>query len=181
MDNKEKIELSLHSLLYILNQFNDFVDFHKVFKILYFADQKHLATYGNSISEEKYIAMNNGPVPSTAYDILKALKGQGLAKSYQDFFSRFIEINGNYKVKAKIKADLDYFSQSEINCLNESIKENKDENFSSLTEKSHDLAWKDANRNADIDMLHIAKAGGAKPKMIEYIKDSFENQNAVFV
>lgn len=180
MDNKEKIELSLHSLLYILNQFDDFVDFHKVFKILYFADQKHLAAYGSSISEEKYIAMNNGPVPSTAYDILKALKGLGLAKSYQDFFSRFIEINGNYKVKSKVNADLDYFSLSEINCLNESIKENKDKNFSFLTDKSHDSAWKDASINADINMLNIAKAGGAKNEMLEYIQDCFENQYAVF-
>ena len=180
MNNKEKIELSLHSLLYILNQFDDFVDFHKVFKILYFADQKHLATYGSSISEEKYIAMNNGPVPSTAYDILKALKGQGLAKSYQDFFSRFIEINGNHKVKSKVNADLDYFSQSEINCLNESIKENKDETFSSLTRKSHDSAWSGANNNADITMLNIAKAGGAKSEMVEYIQNYFENQHAIF-
>ena len=155
MGNKEKIELSLHSLLYILNQFDDFVDFHKVFKILYFADQKHLATYGSSISEEKYIAMNNGPVPSTAYDILKALKGQGLAKNFQDFFSKYIEINGNYKVKSKVNADLDYFSQSEIECLNKSIEENKNESFGFLTDKSHDAAWKDASTNADINMQFL--------------------------
>ena len=180
MDNKEKIELSLHSLLYILNQFDGFVDFHKIFKIMYFADQKHLATYGSSISNENYIAMNNGPVPSIAYDIFKALKGQGLSKHYQETFIKYLELKDKYKIKARVKADVDFFSQSEINCFDNSIKENKDKTFSFLTEKSHDKAWIDSNRNAEIDTLNIAEAGGAKKEMIEYIQDCFENQYAVF-
>jgi len=36
-------------------------DFHKIFKILYFADQKHLANYGRPIIGDHYIAMEHGP------------------------------------------------------------------------------------------------------------------------
>jgi Protein of unknown function (DUF4065) len=45
---------------------------------MYFADHKHLSRYGSAITDDTYIAMANGPVPSMAYDILKSLRGEGL-------------------------------------------------------------------------------------------------------
>lgn len=43
-------------------------DLHKIFKILYFADQKHLAKYGRPIVGDFYVAMREGGVPSKIYD-----------------------------------------------------------------------------------------------------------------
>lgn len=183
MGDSEKIEQSLHSMLYVLDKVSGFVDFHKLFKILYFADQKHLVRYGNPISEDYYIAMNNGPVPSISYDILKAVRGDALLKNYQDFFANYFEIKDKYLVKAKIKPDLDYFSKSEMDCINESIKENKDLSFAELTQKSHDIAWNSAIEDYltdTIDTLKIAEAGGADSKMIKYIETHLENQFATF-
>ena len=149
---------------------------------MYFADQKHLVKYGNSISQETYVAMPNGPVPSLAYDILKAIKKEGLAKSFYDVFTPYFEVKG-ILVKSKINADLDNLSQSEIQCLNESITENKDLWFEELTQKSHDSAWNSAwnsYNTSNIDLLKIAEAGGANNDMINYIETNLENQFAIF-
>ena len=42
---------AINSILFVLNELGDKKsDAHKVFKILYFADQKHLVTYGRPIT-----------------------------------------------------------------------------------------------------------------------------------
>lgn len=67
-------EKSMQVILYISNRLKR-TDFHKIFKILYFADQAHLSEYGRPISGDVYIAMKDGPVPTKIYDIFKAVRG----------------------------------------------------------------------------------------------------------
>ena len=50
---------TLHLLTYVSSKLGK-VDFHRLFKILYFADEKHLALYGFPIVGDEYIAMKNG-------------------------------------------------------------------------------------------------------------------------
>ena len=42
--------------------------------VLLFADKKHLERYGRFITGDTYSAMENGPVPSFAYDVVKCIK-----------------------------------------------------------------------------------------------------------
>lgn len=70
-----KYDKAVNSLLYSLHQLGGKTDMHKLCKILYFADQRHLSQYGRSITGDTYIAMKFGPVPSCVDDILKALRG----------------------------------------------------------------------------------------------------------
>ena len=176
----EKIAITVNTLLYIIQKSGGICDFHKVFKILYFADQKHLSMYGSAITDDTYIAMANGPVPSMAYDILKSLRGEGLFTTQKDQFAPYFELINNHTVKAKKSPDIDYLPESEIICIDASIKENYHLKFSDLTEKSHDTAWQNALYNSEIDILDVAKCGGAGNDMIEYIKKSRENRSAVF-
>ena len=178
---EDRILLSVHSVLYILEKLEGKGDFHKIFKILYFADQKHLTRYGSFFTDDQYVAMKNGPVPSMTYDILKALRGQGLHSNDQDKFRTYFNLIDTYNVEAKIKPDLDELSESAIKCLNESISENKKYNFDELTERSHDLAWDKTSRDCEMNVEYIAEAGVANPTMIEYIKTNIENQSAKLV
>ncbi len=180
MNLSDKVSVTVHSLLYILDKIEGGADFHKVFKILYFAERKHLSRYGSLITENEYVAMNNGPVPSMAYDILKSLRGSGLMVKYRDSFSPYFELTGEYHVKAKVKADLDEFSKSELLCLDESIEENLSKSFLTLTDESHDYAWSSANRNCEMSVFKIAKSGGANHEMIGYIKDTMELNSLSF-
>lgn len=160
-------------LLWIISKLNDKIDFHKLFKILYFAEQKHLARYGRFIIGDKFIAMKDGPVPSEIYFFLKRLR--------QNNTNTYFKIVDKYYVVAQKDADLDELSDSELLCLQESIRENKDLSYNALSTKSHKMAWKNANPEDDeMSFLEIAEEGGANPEILKYIALTIENQNLAF-
>jgi hypothetical protein len=174
----EKREIIINALLYILQRMGGVGDFHKVFKILYFADEKHLARYGAAINPDTYTAMAYGPVPSMAYDILKALRHEGFMAELCDEFTPYFELIGKYTVRAKQLPDSDYLSESERACLDESIQENGCLPFSGRTEKSHDMAYANADEEGAISFIDMAKVGGANEAMLKYISSNIENQTA---
>lgn len=176
----EKKAITIHTLLYILQKIGGKGDFHRVFKILYFADKKHLVKYGSTITADRYIAMKKGPVPSLAYDILKALRFEGhLAKSHDEFIPYFQPVD-SHTIQAQQLPDTDYLSESEIQCLDESIDTFAPLSFGARTNKSHDSAWTKTPINGEMNVIDIASAGGAQDDMIAYIKECIENETASF-
>jgi len=149
-------------------------DMHRISKILYFADRKHLARYGRPILGDYFIAMKDGPVPSKTYDLMKAIKGESPfcnADKFRDYF----EVKG-YVVHPKKAPMLEEFSESDIECINESLRENQDLTFGQLKEKSHDLAYERASENNRISFIAMAKAEGIDKDMVSYIETVAENQ-----
>jgi uncharacterized phage-associated protein len=175
---EDRISSSIHTILYILHKIGGKGDLHKVFKVMYFADQKHLTRYGSFITEDQYIAMKNGPVPSMAYDILKALRGQGMHSNDREKFSKYFTLIDNYIIQATVPVDLDELSEASIACLEESINENAGFDFQKLTDKSHDAAWMSTISDCEIPIEEIAKAGGANEAMLKYIQDILHIQHA---
>ncbi|GGM95072.1 hypothetical protein GCM10010967_30570 [Dyadobacter beijingensis] len=163
---EEKIEGTIHLLLYILKKLGGRSDVHKLFKILYFAEQKHLVKYGATISQDQYHAMKNGPVPSLAYDIYKSVKEGGAS------YARYFTAVDRFSIEGISEPDMDYLSESELKCIDESVLENKNLTFNALTDKSHDEAWTSTARDKEMDVIAIAKAGGADSHMIQYIEDN---------
>ncbi len=169
--NKEK---TINSILFVLDSLGGKCDFHKIFKILYFADQRHLTLYGTPITDDSYIAMKYGPVPSNSYDIFKALRGDSLSISDSDY-GDFFEIDSHDILISKKEADIEELAESHIECLESSIRENKDLDFIQLSQKSHKMAWDNA-RNDEMNVIDIAREGGANEEMIKYIYLNLENQ-----
>lgn len=178
-DFKLNIEKAKATLLYISSQLAN-PDFLKVFKILYFAEREHLAKYGRLIVGDSYIAMKNGPVPSFIYDALKYLRGEGMYSSAYDPLIKALSVDKDYFISVKEEADLDELSKSDIESLNKSIAENKNLDFNTLSKKSHDSAWKQADPDDEMNILKIAAAGGANEVMLKYIEENIEHQNIVF-
>lgn len=176
---KVDIDKSLQATLYVLKATGGKCDFHKIFKVLYFADQKHLAKYGRPITGDNYVAMKNGPVPSNIYDILKSIRTETIFSAYTKQYLPFFDVRGNHFVFAKQEPDLEYLSETDIECLNEAISENKDLDFGQLTEKSHDPAYNQAIKDDYIPLLEIAKVGGANEAMLKYIQMNIENQRII--
>ena len=149
-------------------------DMHRISKILYFADRKHLARYGRPILGDHFVAMKDGPVPSKTYDLMKAIKGESPFCS-ADKFSDHFEVKG-FMVHPKMAPDLAEFSESDIECINESLQENQDLSFGQLRDKSHDWAYNRASENNRISFMAMAKAEGIDADMVSYIETVAENQ-----
>ncbi len=170
---------AIHASLYVLGKTGE-ADYHKVFKILYFAEQYHLKNYGLPLTGDAYQAMQYGPVPSFIYDVFKAAE-KGVSP-----FAEAIEMSNVFSVRrqgkkplvtSRTEANLDELSETDLEALNLSIYENGDLNFEELVKKSHDLAWDKAEKSEDIEMsyLDIAEAAGSTEEMLSYITVQAEN------
>jgi len=174
--NREK---ALAAILFISKKLikrlgNQGPDIHKIFKILYFADQKHLARYGRFIVGDHYIAMGDGPVPSKIYDMVKIVRGDSLVQDTMDL-TQYFRVSRHF-VYPKQEPEMDEFSQSDLECIAESLRENQDLSFNELKEKSHDSAYESADRNDIISYREMAKVAGAKYAMLTYIQCLSENE-----
>ncbi|REG83034.1 Panacea domain-containing protein [Winogradskyella sediminis] len=158
-------EKAVNSLLFVINNLEK-ADTHKTYKILYFADQKHLLKYGRPIFGDTYVKMKYGPVPSFVKNVVDE-NIEGLEEVVAKYHSYF--------VKSLVEPDLDFLSESDLECLNESLKENKDLEFPALTDKSHDYAYNKASWN--IDYLDMAKAVGADENLLNFISQQKINDN----
>lgn len=165
-------------VLYIVNKC-EAIDYFHIFKILYFADRDHYAKYGQRIINDTFCALPNGPVPSTLFDAIKVVVGQRSKETNLELnlISDSLYPSDEtylYILSAKENADMDELSVSDIECLNQSIEENKDIPFGDLSTKSHDEAWKEAwdkKMSSEMNNITIAKAGGANEAMLDYIKE----------
>jgi uncharacterized phage-associated protein len=173
---------AVHAALYVLKQVGS-SDYHKVFKILYFAEQHHLKSYGRPLTGDSYQAMPYGPVPSFLYDVFKA------AEKGTSPFEEATARSGSFKVSrqgktpivtAVIEPDMDELSESDLEVLRMSIAENGELKFKELVEKSHDTAWDRAEKAEDIEMSYfdIAQAAGVSEEMLSYIILQSENSSS---
>ncbi len=166
-------ECILAPLLYILSKTGGKLDKHKLFKILYFADKEHIAKFGITFSEDTYIKMKYGPVPSRLFEYIRILEGKYTIPVFpeiKEIIAFFISINEKMVISNK-KPKSKYLSQSAITVLDNSINKYKYWSFANLLKASHDLAWHSAPTNGPILLTDIAKAAGANEAMVAYIKE----------
>lgn len=178
-DSKKLTEL----VLYILCKTGG-VDFYHVFKILYFAEMKHLAKWGSGIVPDKFCALKYGPVPTHLYDAVKELGNPRMMLSEE--LAKAVQIAGEDAPNVllnKRDADLNYLSSSEIDALDQSIEEHKSLTFRQLMKKSHDSAWDEAHRNINgnniISPISMAKVLNADDAMLEYIREQMQIESAL--
>lgn len=170
-DSKKLIEF----VLYILGKTGG-VDFYHVFKILYFAEMKHLAKWGSSIVPDEFCALKYGPVPSHLYDAVKEL-GHSRMKLSEELaeVAQFAGEDAPNVLLPKREANLNFLSKSEIDALDQSIAEHESMTFGQLMRKSHDAAWDEANRRVHgtnvISPISMAKVMNADEAMLEYIEE----------
>lgn len=148
---------ALETLLYIANHC-PIKDIYHILKIQFFADCKQLERTGRFITGDHYIAMKNGPVSSNAYNFLKTARGESvyMPQSMVVKIKEALSVEG-FSVKPKREADIDYLSQSDIACLDESIEENGSLSFGELNTKSHGDLWKGANLNDEISFADFVR------------------------
>ncbi|MBQ2839681.1 MAG: SocA family protein [Muribaculaceae bacterium] len=167
---------AINSLLYSLSQLGGKTDMHKLCKILYFADQKHLSQYGRSITGDTYIAMQYGPVPSCVDDILKALRGDSFFSSNEEItkLKNYIIFENRFIVRGVKEPDMDELSGSDIECLDYAVNLCRNKNFDELTAYSHGMAWNNTRPDREMSVKDILREAGDDEAYVEYIADSLK-------
>lgn len=172
-------EAALNALLFALSKLGGKSDMHKLCKILYFADQRHLSLYGRSITGDTYIAMQYGPVPSNVDDILKAVRGDSFFSGYVDELKDKLAFENRYIVKELAEPDMDELSESDVECLTYAIDLYHDKSFGQLTDLSHGMAWTNTARDRAISVKDILREAGDEEEYVEYIADQLRLQSAL--
>ena len=180
MNKLFKFDRAVNSLLYSLQKLGGRTDMHKLCKILYFADQRHLSEYGRSITGDTYIAMQYGPVPSCVDDILKALRGDSFFSSSNEIepLRECMKFENRFIIRGLKDPDMCELSGSDVECLDYAIDLCKDKNFAELTELSHGLAWSNTQRDRAMSVKDILREAGDEEAYVEYIADSLKLQAA---
>lgn len=145
MRSRFDAEKAIEAILYIAKRVET-PTFHTISKVLYFADQIHIVKYGCFITGDEYVAMKHGPVPSNTYDILKFVRGDR-ENCRAEHARTLLSVRHKFHIAIQRDADLEEFSDSDIECLNESISANGSLSFEELTRKSHDKIYDAAGQD----------------------------------
>jgi uncharacterized phage-associated protein len=157
-------EKGLEAILYLANRLQH-PTLHSISKLLYFADQRHLSSYGRFICGDRYVAMKHGPVPSGVYDMLKwAREGTGSSHRHSEAIERALSVENGFEVRAARPANLAMLSESDTEAMDWAIQEYGALAFGELTRRSHDAAWTSADDN---DMIELAAIVDQQPNARE--------------
>lgn len=170
------------TVLYILERMPEGVDFLHLFKMMYFAQQEHLVTYGLPLMEDTFCARKHGPVPTLTYKVLRGAKcATPFDEPEMEDFRNAVRVedrDGIAVFSALASSDRDELSGSDIMVLDRCIEKCRMVDSYELSELSHDKAWRQAKRlaeetgeDAKIPLYNIAKAGGASKAMLRVIRD----------
>lgn len=129
------------------------LDKMKAAKLLFHADKYHLLKYGRPVIGDQYACMEYGPVPSASLNVMNDVVARDphfppVAKA---LFDEYLVVEKSmfrkYAVfRARKDADLDVFSDSDIEALDWSWKTYGAKSAWKLSEQSHEeLSWKLAN------------------------------------
>lgn len=148
--------------------------FFSVGKLLYFADKLSLERYGRFICQDTYAAMENGPVPSAVYDIMKTARDE---KRYAHDF----QVIPTHTIIPQRNADLDFFSESDLECLNDALASYGHMSYGELRDAAHDAAWDKAYsargtaKRSIMAVEDIARMFDDGDDLVDYLLHRFED------
>ena len=155
---------AIETILYLAKRISR-SDKYNICKMLYLADKTSLERYGRFIFGESYSAMQQGATPSESYDILKRIGKES---------SDDLCVDGNAVVALR-DANLDYLSESDIECLEQTIAI-YDKNPRKMYDDAHDDAWgkawesrKGGKRSTAIPVKSIAQTLANSRDLIDYL------------
>lgn len=192
MKEREEINKIKAVVEYILQQMGVAVDYIHLFKVMYFAQEEHLAVYGVPMMFDTFVARKHGPVPSLTYKVLRVAEGKALdvTGELQAFASDLsLSLSDGHQVVSLadgVQCDMDELSLSNIRILDKWIEHCKNIKSFDLSELSHDKAWQKAVRQTErtgedtkISLYDMAASGGASKDMLGVVKERQMNRRAL--
>lgn len=163
--NKFDRTKAIEAILYLANRISN-PTYLTISKLLYLADKTSLENYGRFIAEDIYCAMEKGPVPSGAYDLMKSASPEARIG---------FQVQHNHNIVPSRDANLEELSESDIECLERVLGKYAKASTTKLIEDSHDAAWEKAwaSRGSKASILmpleSIAKLLSNADELIEHL------------
>lgn len=160
------------ALNYFARQEGGKINKMKVLKLLYFADRYHIRKYGRLVTNDNYLAMQHGPVPSTSKDIAEA--NDYLSDEIRDYSIQFIEPVGNLSLRSTRSVDRSVLSDSDMEALCFAWDSFGHYDQFELRDLTHDypewLEWKESLDDASCLPMNL----------LEFVKDPTTGANKCF-
>jgi uncharacterized phage-associated protein len=124
-------------LNYLLHKNNGMLNYTKIIKLLYIADRDCLIETGSSISSDSYYAMDQGPVLSKTYDLIKGSFSDTHIQTIWD--TLFVRTGYDLElINVDSRYSLEELSEHEINVLNKIDTKYKDFSWNEMVDVVHD-------------------------------------------
>ena len=153
-------EKAIETILYLANRIKR-PTYHSITHLIYFADKTSLEKYGRFICGDDYYAMEFGPVPSSVYNMLK----ESVDTDKYGFIT-----DPRPRIKPRRESNLEFFSESDLECLDIAIESYGEDPFWKIRDESHDAAYKkawDDRGSADSKRMSVES-------IVSLLKDSDE-------
>ena len=135
-----------HMAAYLIRALGGKASHLQLLKLMYLADRQSFDDRGHSISSDRFVAMEQGPILSNAYDFMK---GRGFARSQSVWDSVIENIAKTYYHSLRNDdVDLDLISPYEERVLSEVVAKHKDKSPKELVKYLHDNCpeWEDPGK-----------------------------------
>ena len=183
MKTSDELDKIKAAVLYILSKCNGAQDFVSLVKKMYFAQQRYLALYGRPIFNDMSYSRERGPVPSFTYKALFVGANQTEVSPEINKFNASFSVSplkGDKLISSKELPDMDELAVAEVEVIDAILRETNGMTAEQLSAKSHkDKAWikakermKDDPTDGRTSLVSIARAGGAQPAILNYLRDS---------
>jgi len=145
----------------------------KLIKMLYLLDREALLRWGRPITTDRYVSMDNGPVVSRIYDLMR----EEAAPGTDSIWRHYISAPQGWEVALIAEPDTDELSRVEEALIEEIFGKFGSLNRWDLVRISHELPeWQDPNGSAiPIQYRDILRAGNRTESEIAAVEAELES------
>jgi uncharacterized phage-associated protein len=144
----------------------------KLIKLLYFLDREALLRWSRPVTTDRYVSMDNGPVVSRIYTLIREEPTPGTDPIWRQFISPPV----NYEVSLTQEPEIDELSPAEESLIEEIFSRYGAMGRWDLVQLSHELAeWQDPKGSAiPIEYRDILRAANRSEAEIAAIESELE-------
>jgi len=145
----------------------------KLIKMLYFLDREALLRWGRPVTTDRYVSMDNGPVVSRIYDLIREEPAPGTDTVWRHYISAPQE----WEVTLLAEPETDEISRAEEALIEEIFSKFGNMTRWDLVRVSHELPeWQDPNGSAiPIQYRDILRAGNKTESEIAAVEAELES------
>ena len=158
---KVNSEKAIETIL-LLSTLKDGIDLYHVAKIIFYAEKEHINKYARPIIGDRYICGEHGPFPSKIRDLVHGKEPYLNTDDLQGIHKAITVSKGDNEEFPHISPlrnpDMDFFSESDIECLFEAFKKYGDLSFPELRKLTHEelcyyTSFRDGEKEIDYSLL----------------------------